>query len=97
MSQKTPTDKPADDIARHAGRLQSRRENPGPSPLRGFGTFGMIGWSVVVPTVGGAFLGMWLDDIAPQRFSWTLALILGGVVLGGFIAAAWINREGGEQ
>lgn len=90
-------DKPAEYIARHAKRMKYKRDNPGPSPLRGIGTFGMIGWSIVVPTVGGAFLGMWLDGIAPQGFSWTLALILGGVVLGGFIAAAWINKEGGDR
>lgn len=89
-------DKPADDIARHAKRMKARRDNPGPSPLRGIGTFGMVGWSIAVPTVGGAFLGIWLDRIAPQAFSWTLALILGGVVLGGFVAAAWINKEGDE-
>ena len=87
-------DKPAEDIARHARRIKSTRENPGPSPLRGLGTFGMIGWSIAVPTVGGAFLGLWLDRVAPQRFSWTLALILAGVAVGGFIAAAWIKKEG---
>jgi len=90
-------DKPAKDIVRHAARLKSRRENPGPSPLRGIGTFGMIGWSIAVPTVGGAFLGHWLDQTVPRGFSWTLALILGGVVVGGFIAAAWINKEGGDR
>lgn len=92
MSEKT--DKPAEEIARQAKRMKSRRDNPGPSPLRGIGTFGMIGWSIAVPTVGGALLGVWLDRVAPQRFSWTLALILAGVVLGGFIAAAWVNKEG---
>ena len=40
-----------------------------------------IGWSITVPTVGGAFLGLWLDRVAPQDFSWTIALLLGGVVL----------------
>lgn len=87
-------DKTTDEIARQAKRMQSRRSNPGPSPLRGIGMFGMIGWSIVVPTVGGAFAGMWLDKWAPQAFSWTIALILGGAVLGAFIAAAWINKEG---
>lgn len=90
-------DKSVDDIARQAKRMKSNRDNPGPSPLRGIGTFGMIGWSIAVPTVGGAFLGLWLDRIAPREFSWTLALILAGVVLGGFIAAAWINKEGGSK
>ena len=90
-------DKSVDDIARQAKRMKSNRDNPGPSPLRGIGTFGMIGWSIAVPTVGGAFLGLWLDRIAPREFSWTLALILAGGVLGGFIAAAWINKEGGSK
>jgi ATP synthase protein I len=90
-------EKASDEIARQAKRMQSARDNPGPSPLRGIGTFGMVGWSVAVPTVGGAFLGLWLDRIAPKGFSWAIALILGGVVLGGFIAAAWINKEGGEK
>ena len=90
-------DESVDDIARQAKRMKSNRDNPGPSPLRGIGTFGMIGWSIAVPTVGGAFLGLWLDRIAPREFSWTLALILAGVVLGGFIAAAWINKEGGSK
>ncbi|MEP3329138.1 AtpZ/AtpI family protein [Sedimentitalea sp.] len=91
------SDKPTNDIARQAKRMKSTRDNPGPSPLRGIGTFGMIGWSIAVPTVGGAFLGLWLDRVAPQVFSWTIALILGGVVIGAFIAASWINKEGDDK
>lgn len=88
---------PEDDIGRRAQRLKKARENAGVSPLRGLGAFGMIGWSIAVPTVGGAFLGLWLDRNMPQAFSWVLALILGGVTLGGFIAWAWIGRESREE
>lgn len=88
-------DSPADDIGRRAERKKAARDNPGVSPLRGLGTFGMIGWSVAVPTVCGAFLGMWLDRVAPQSFPWTIALILGGVVVGSLIAWNWVNKEGG--
>lgn len=88
---------PEDDIGRRARRLKKARENPGVSPLRGLGAFGMIGWSIAVPTVGGAFLGLWLDRTLPQDFPWVLALILGGVTLGGFIAWAWIGRESREE
>ena len=77
--------------------MKAARDNPGPSPLRGIGTFGMIGWSIAVPTVGGALLGLWLDRVAPQEFSWTLALILGGVAIGAMIAWAWVNKEGSEK
>ena len=55
--------------------------------------FGVIGWSVAIPTVGGALLGGWLDRVAPQKFSWTLALILGGLVVGVIVAWDWVARE----
>ncbi len=87
-------DRSAKDIGQRACRKKAARDDPGPSPLRGIGTFGMIGWTIAVPAVGGAFLGMWLDRAAPQAFSWTLALILGGVALGGFVAWGWIGKEG---
>ncbi|WP_099826942.1 AtpZ/AtpI family protein [Oceaniglobus indicus] len=82
-----------DRIGRDAARKQAARDNPGPSPLRGIGVFGMIGWAVAVPTVAGAFLGLWLNRVAPQTFSWTIALILGGAVIGAFLAWRWIDRE----
>jgi ATP synthase protein I len=91
---KPARDRPARDIGQRAQRKKAARDHPGPSPLRGIGTFGMIGWSVAVPTVGGVALGRWLDRVAPQEFSWTVALLLGGVVVGGVIAWGWIGREG---
>lgn len=93
MTNKRPDDESLRRIASQVSRKQSERDNPAPSPLRGFSTFGMIGWSIVVPTVGGAFLGLWLDRVAPQSFSWTIALILGGVALGAMIAWAWMDKE----
>lgn len=89
-----PDDRSAEQIEQRARRMQEARDNPGPSPLRGIGSFGMIGWSVAVPSVGGAFLGMWLDRVAPQDFSWTIALILGGVAVGAMLAWNWIDKEG---
>ena len=46
---------------------------------------------------GGALLGLWLDRVAPQGFSWTLALLLGGVVVGVFIAWGWVLKEGNDD
>lgn len=87
--------KQIDRIGRGAARKEAMRRDPGPSPLRGIGVFGAIGWAVAVPTVGGAFLGMWLDRTYPGDFAWTIALILGGVAVGGLIAWNWIDREKG--
>ena len=63
-------------IRRRAERMQQMRNEPKYSPLNGLGVFGVIGWSVALPTVAGAFLGMWLNRVAPQSFSWPMALIL---------------------
>ncbi|BEH13127.1 hypothetical protein Q666_16710 [Marinobacter sp. ES-1] len=93
----TKNDRSADDIRRSAERMKRARNEPGVSPLRGLGAFGIIGWSIAVPTVGGAFLGLWLNKVAPQNFSWPIALILGGVVVGGIIAWSWIEKEGPDQ
>lgn len=59
----------------------------------GLGMFGVIGWSVAVPTLLGVGLGLWLDWEWPGPFSWTLALLLGGVALGCLNAWYWISRE----
>lgn len=80
-------------IQRGAERKHKSRQRVGYSPLRGMSMFGAIGWSVATPTVGGALLGLWLDRVAPQPFSWPIALILGGLVLGIIVAWEWVARE----
>ena len=44
---------------------------------------GTLGLVFVVPVVGGAYLGAWLDGrLAGYSISWTLTLILLGLVVG---------------
>ena len=59
----------------------------------GLGMMGLIGWSVVVPTLLGAALGLWLDQRDPGGRSWTLALMVAGLVIGCFNAWHWMNKE----
>jgi len=59
----------------------------------GLGMFGMIGWSVAIPTVVGISLGIWIDREWPSEFSWTLMLLVGGLMLGCLNAWYWLNRE----
>ena len=61
----------------------------------GLGMFGMVGWSVAVPTLIGIALGIWIDAKWPSRFSWTLMLLVLGVALGCLNAWFWVKREGG--
>jgi len=62
----------------------------------GLGMFGMVGWSVAVPALLGAFLGVWLDKTHGQSFSWTLTLLIIGLVIGCGIAWYWIANEDKE-
>jgi len=59
----------------------------------GLGMMGLIGWSVVVPTLLGAALGIWLDKHYPGTHSWTLALLVAGLVMGCFNAWVWVDSE----
>jgi ATP synthase protein I len=60
----------------------------------GLGMFGLIGWSVAVPTLLGAMLGLWLDRRHPGGRSWTLMLLVAGLVLGCANAWRWVAQEG---
>ena len=59
----------------------------------GFGLFGMVGWSVAVPTLLGVLLGWWLDKKYPRHFSWTLTGLLTGLIFGCVIAWNWVSKE----
>jgi len=59
----------------------------------GLGMSGLIGWSVTVPTLLGAALGLWVDKHYPSRFSWTLMLLLIGLVIGCLNAWHWVASE----
>ncbi len=63
----------------------------------GLGMMGMVGWSVVVPSLLGAALGVWLDKKQPQSFSWTLSLLFVGIITGCIIAWYWVEKENKEM
>lgn len=77
-------------------KLAALRRNK-QSVWAGFGLFGMIGWSVVVPALIGAAIGIWLDKKYTQSFSWTLSLLLTGLAAGCLIAWHWVNKENKEM
>ena len=59
----------------------------------GLGMMGLIGWSVAIPTLLGAALGIWLDKHYPGGRSWTLALLVAGLTVGGVNAWFWMSKE----
>jgi ATP synthase protein I len=80
-------------IARDQRRIE-RRAGRKSNPVLGLATLGMVGWSVVVPTLLGIAGGIALDARFPQtRISWTLTLMTAGLALGVSNAVYWVNRE----
>jgi ATP synthase protein I len=46
---------------------------------------GTLGLMFVLPVVGGAYLGQWLDSLSTgYEVHWTVSMIVLGVVVGGF-------------
>lgn len=59
----------------------------------GLGMFGMVGWSIAIPTLIGAALGIWLDSRMGGGVSWTLMLVVAGLAAGCLNAWFWVQRE----
>lgn len=78
-------------------RKLATRDEKKRSEWRGFGLFGIVGWSVAVPTLLGTALGRWLDSRYPDQYSWTLMFLIIGLILGCLIAAYWIRAEHKEM
>jgi ATP synthase protein I len=92
---KLPQDKwQADVTGKEIRKIRARREKRR-SIWFGLGTFGMVGWSVVIPTLIGLFIGIWIDNTWPGRYSWTLMLFMGGLAFGLYNAWRWIQFESG--
>src|ERR1700683_2592029 len=59
----------------------------------GLGMSGLIGWSVTVPALIGAALGIWVDKHYPSTVSWALMLLLIGLIVGCLNAWHWVDSE----
>ncbi len=81
--------------AKASRKLKARRDSHG--VWFGLGMMGLIGWSVVVPTLLGTALGLWLDRRHPGAHSWTLALLVAGLAIGCLNAWRWVVKEDTEM
>jgi ATP synthase protein I len=77
---------------REKRKIKAREQDSGGAWF-GLGMFGMVGWSVAIPTVAGIFLGGWLDVTWPSPYSWTLMLLFAGLVTGCYNAWYWVQKE----
>ncbi|MCJ7592460.1 MAG: AtpZ/AtpI family protein [Woeseiaceae bacterium] len=85
------------EVSIKAARKLKAKRNPKQGVWFGLGMMGLIGWSVVVPTLLGAALGIWLDNRNAGSHSWTLMLLVIGLVIGCLNAWHWVDKEEKEM
>ena len=83
----------AEQVGAKAARKIKARSNSIQGVWFGLGMMGLIGWSVSLPTILGAALGIWLDKHYPDSHSWTLALLVAGLAIGCLNAWLWVAKE----
>jgi ATP synthase protein I len=93
-------DKEKENFGEKIGKKESRkiraRRRKDRAVWFGLGMFGLIGWSVAIPTLLGVALGYLIDRTWPGRFSWTLMLLFAGVLIGCLNAWYWVKKESKE-
>jgi len=70
-------------VERQARRIQ-KAERERPTLIAQTVYAGMLGLLFVLPVIGGAYLGNWIDNqISGYSVRWTTSLIILGVMIGG--------------
>jgi ATP synthase protein I len=90
-------DRRGESLTGAVGRKESRKEKARREKDRslwfGLGMFGLVGWSVAIPTLIGIAVGIWVDSTGSSPYSWTLMLLFMGVLVGCLNAWYWVKRE----
>lgn len=76
----------ASEVGRRAARRAFWLRHGERSLARNLAMIGALGWLVVTPTVGGLFVGRWLDRAFTGGIFWTGAFLVLGLGLGCWLA-----------
>lgn len=79
-------------VERQTRRIQ-KAEKERPTLIAQTVYAGMLGLLFVLPVIGGAYLGNWIDNqISGYSVRWTTSLIILGVMLGGMNVYLYIKE-----
>jgi ATP synthase protein I len=96
LSSRERRQKMEENFTRKVGSKESRRlkgkTQKDETVWFGLGMFGIVGWSIVIPTLIGTAIGLWIDRTWPSRFSWTLMFLIFGVAAGCLNAWYWVKK-----
>jgi len=81
-------------IVLHKSVRRARARRRGSANIWTFmGMFGLVGWTVAVPTLLGLALGRFLDGRTDSSISFTITFLVVGVAIGISMAWYWVRRE----
>ena len=80
-----------------AEREAEGRADPEPSLGARLGQIGVLGWTIIVPTLLFLFLGRWLDRIFGTGIFFSAPLLMAGAAIGFLSAWRWMHRQGVRQ
>lgn len=84
--------------AKSAANREARgRAEPEPSLASRLGQIGILGWTIVVPTLLGLFIGRWLDRFFATRVFFSAPLLMIGAAAGLWSAWKWMHRQQGNH
>jgi ATP synthase protein I len=77
---------------RQRSERQERAQREGePSFGRYLAQVGVLGWTIVVPTLLGVFIGRWVDQRFGTGIFWTGPLLVVGLGIGCWAAWRWMH------
>jgi len=80
-------------IEKQAWRM-TQAEKERPTLLAQTVFLGTLALLFVLPVVGGAYLGHWIDSqLAGYSYRWTVSLLVTGVIVGGMNVYLYIQRH----
>ncbi|GAB5097995.1 AtpZ/AtpI family protein [Caballeronia sp. HLA56] len=92
-----PSDPSTERMARAARRATERereaREEPEPSLGARLGQIGILGWTIVMPTLLALLLGRWLDRRFGTGVFFSAPLLMIGAAAGLWFAWKWMHRQ----
>ena len=76
-----------------AAKQQRSAEDHSQIAWEGIGRFGMVGWSITLPILGGLLLGWFIDNATGHGHFWMTMLFFAGLIFGCISTAYWLFRE----
>ncbi|WP_369292530.1 AtpZ/AtpI family protein [Burkholderia pseudomallei] len=86
-------DPPPGSRAARGGATHPAARDPEPSLGRRLAQIGVLGWTIVAPTLAALALGRWLDRMFATRVFFSAPLLMLGAALGLWLAWRWMKAQ----